>query len=101
MSKNLEPLQQVNKYKVAARKWRNWPDLCQRVFNDVYEMMHDNQTLFLHPKTAWVYEPQWKTTAWNAAWTAADATQKALKDIIACKGYAKVTKKTVAALQSH
>lgn len=86
---NLMPLQQHNTHKVSARKWRNWPDICQRVFNETYECMLPNQSLFLHPKTAPVPDAQWSTTAWNAAWIAADACQKALKDITKGVGYAK------------
>ncbi len=88
-----KPLQQDNRHKVNAKKWRNWPDICQRVFNETYEYMHDNQTMFLHPKTPWLFEPQWNTTCWNAAWVAADACQHALKDIIKGKGYAEEAKK--------
>jgi hypothetical protein len=91
-AKLMEPLQQENKHGVAKRKWRNWPDICQRVFNETYKYMHDNQTHFLHPKSPRQFEPYWKTTCWNAAWTAADACQQALKDIIAMKGYAKAPK---------
>jgi hypothetical protein len=72
----------VNLYKVPSKKWRNWPDLCQRVFNHVYGVMYENQTLFLHPDTKWVYKDQWQTTAWNAAWEAADGCQQSLKAII-------------------
>ena len=89
MAKLLKPLQQENTHKVSARKWRNWPDICQRVFNETFETMEQNQTLFLHPETPWQYGDKWRTTAWNAAWTAADACQHALKDIIKQKGYAK------------
>lgn len=84
------PLQQDNKHKVAVRKWRNWPDICQRVFNATYEDMVGNQDLFTHPKAGKVPDEQWNTTAWNAAWIAADSCQRALKDITKMKGYAKV-----------
>jgi len=43
------------------------------VFNETFETMSDNQGLFRHPKTAAVPQAQWTTTAWNAAWIAADA----------------------------
>lgn len=85
----LHPLQQVNKHKVPARKWKNWPDICQRVFNTTYDGMMIDQRLFLHPKAVPHTSEHWDTTAWNAAWTAADACQKALKDIVAGRGYAK------------
>lgn len=87
MGKLVKPLQQENTYKVVANKWRNWPDICQRVFNETYGVMFENPRLYAHPKAAQVPDSQWKTTCWNAAWTAADACQKALKDIIKAKGY--------------
>lgn len=86
---NALPLQQVNHHKVPARKWRNWPDICQRIFNNTYEQMVLNQPLFLHPKAAASRPEHWTTVAWNAAWTAADAAQQALKDISKGVGYAK------------
>ena len=87
MTKLLIPLQQENVHKVAAKKWKNWPDICQRVFNETYESMRDNQGLFIHPKSETIPHKQWETTAWNAAWIAADSCQKALKDIIKQRGY--------------
>jgi len=81
------PLQQENKFGVGARKWKNWPDICQRVFNETYYVMYHNQSMFMHPKGKENPDLHWKTTAWNAAWVAADACQQALKDIIAVKGY--------------
>ena len=82
------PLQQINKHKVPLKKWKNWPDICQRVFNTTYDAMMIDQRIFLHPNAPSHGSNHWKTTAWNAAWTAADACQKALKDIIAGVGYA-------------
>ncbi len=85
-----KPLQQENIHRVAAKKWKNWPDVCQRVFNQVFELMNDNQRIYQHPKAVPQPNEQWRTTAWNAAWEAADACQQALKDIIKQRGYAKV-----------
>ena len=61
-----------NTYKVPKSQWKKWPELAQRVFNSTYYIMKENQTIFLHPKTDWTFQDQWNTTAWNAAWTAAD-----------------------------
>jgi len=85
----MKPLQQENHYRVAKRKWKNWPDICQRVFNETYESMMENQDLFMHPKAKGIEPAFWTTICWNAAWTAADSAQQALKDIIKMKGYAK------------
>lgn len=62
-----------NSHKVPMRHWRKWTPQARKVFNETYETMLENQGLFLHPKQATVPQAQWKTTAWNAAWTAADA----------------------------
>lgn len=82
-------LQQTNHYEVSKRQWNKWPDICQRVFNQTYELMLYNPALFLHPGQDAPRDEYWTTTAWNAAWTAADATLKALKDIEAGIGYAR------------
>jgi len=62
-----------NVFKVNKKKWKKWSPLARAVFNDVYELMHDNSYLFRHPQDGPVYHKHWKTTAWNAAWIAADA----------------------------
>ena len=89
MPSYLKPLQQRNKHKINPRQWKKWPDIAQRVFNEVYSDMVLNQHLFLHPKADAHAKEHWNTTAHNAAWTAADAVVKALDDIIAGKGYAR------------
>lgn len=87
------PLQQPNKYKVAAKQWAKWPDIAQRVFNETYKSMLHSQWLFLHPNVGQCIPEHWKTTAHNAAWVAADATVAALAGIVAGKGYARKPKK--------
>lgn len=66
-----------NKHGVPLKQWRKWSALARKVFNDVFSTMAKNRTLFLHPAQlkAGVAHKHWKTTAWNAAWTAADATK--------------------------
>lgn len=90
--KLLMPLQQTNHYRVSKNQWKKWPDIAQRVFNETYGVMCENQGLFEHPKTKAVPPEQWDTTAWNAAWTAADAVVTALDGIINQTGYATVPK---------
>lgn len=80
-------LQQENKFNVPKSAWRKWPDVCQRVFNMTYEYMNGTPKAFVHPKAAAVPQEHWNTTAWNAAWIAADNTLQALKDIEAGVGY--------------
>lgn len=62
-----------NLYHVPERQWKKWPPSARQVFNDVYSSMVNNQHLFLHPKQEKASRSHWKTTAWNAAWTAAGA----------------------------
>lgn len=63
-----------NKFKVPAKQWKKWDSTWQKtVFNEVNETMLRNQEMFLHPKAQVVSPAHWKTTCWNAAWTAADA----------------------------
>lgn len=62
-----------NVNKVPLKQWKRWTPAARKVFNETFETMNENQGLFQHPKTAAVPQAQWKTTAWNAAWTAADA----------------------------
>ncbi len=62
-----------NKYKVPLKQWKKWnPDERCR-FNEVYSSMILNQRMFLHPKVKTQAPDKWKTTAWNAAWTAPSA----------------------------
>lgn len=63
----------ANKHKVSQNQWRKWNTLARKVFNEVYSTMKRNQPLFLHPKQSKTEPKLWNTTAWNAAWIAADA----------------------------
>lgn len=62
-----------NVNKVQVRQWRKWSERARIVFNNVFENMTTNQWQFLHPKSKAAPGPLWRTTAWNAAWIAADA----------------------------
>lgn len=66
-------MSESNNHKVPLKQWKRWTPAARKVFNETYETMLENQGLFLHPKSAAIPQAQWKTTAWNAAWTAADA----------------------------
>lgn len=65
----------ANLYRVPVRKWRKWSAMGRQVFNEVYSAMAGNQRLFLHPQQDKISKRMWRTTAWNAAWIAADATR--------------------------
>lgn len=93
MPSYLQPLQQPNRHKVPASQWQRWPDVAQRVFNETYAVLKANKTLYMHPMAAVPVDEYWKTTVWNAAWTAADAVVNSLDDIIDGKGYARARKK--------
>lgn len=71
-----------NSYRVQKRQWTKWSEAARTVFNDVYCVMAYNQGLFLHPSAKKASDEQWITTAWNAAWTAADAVM----DCVPAKG---------------
>jgi hypothetical protein len=58
--------------KVSKRQWKKWNETEQTLFNDLYEVMLYNQSLFNHPLAFKVNGLHWETTAWNAAWMAAD-----------------------------
>ena len=60
-----------NPYRVPQKKWRLWNAEAKRTFNAMYELMLD-QPIFLHPKAEKQPARYWKTTAWNAAWSAAE-----------------------------
>jgi hypothetical protein len=71
-----------NLYKVPLKKWRKWSPLARTVFNRVYDFTFENQWAMLHPKQPKPSPTHWKTTAWNAAWIAADAVDNTIPDEI-------------------
>ena len=66
-----------NLYHVPVRQWRKWDARARQVFNEVYSSMSRNQWTFLHPHQDKISKRMWKTTSWNAAWTAASAAHEA------------------------
>jgi hypothetical protein len=68
-----------NKHKVPVKQWKKWPDDARIAFNELYEEMLGDQTLFMHPHSALQADDCWKTTCWNAAWMSADIAQRANK----------------------
>lgn len=71
----------VNKYKVGKGAWNSWNDSGKNSFNEYYEYFKFNQELFLHPKGVVNSEEHWDTTAWNMAWSVADAVTKASSNV--------------------
>jgi hypothetical protein len=61
---------------VPAALWSRWSKLSKRVFNDTYSFMRHNQTLSTHPEAPRIPLVYWRTIAWNAAVTAAQAAME-------------------------
>jgi hypothetical protein len=62
-----------NVNRVPVKQWAKWSPTARRVFNATHLAMTTDQDLFLHPKATPLPNTQWSTTAWNAAWIAAEA----------------------------
>ena len=71
-----------NRYKVPVKQWRKWSRIARTVFNRVYNFAINNESLLMHPKAPASKPVHWKTTAWNAAWVAADAVDDTLPDYV-------------------
>ena len=67
----------ANKYKVAKSQWKKWNKIAGNSFNDYYEYFLENQWIFKHPESPCERQEYWDTTAWNMAWSLADAVQAA------------------------
>lgn len=61
-----------NKFKVPKKKWNKWGKAARAMFNTMYYTMTHNKNLFEHPDAPEIEKAHWNTTAWNAAWIAAD-----------------------------
>lgn len=68
-----------NIYKVSKKQWKKWNPQEQTLFNELHWYMIENQHLFKHPLGAAQVDKIWKTTAWNAAWMAADILREKRK----------------------
>lgn len=66
-----------NVFHVPSKQWGKWSPVARQVFNEVYSSMRNNQYFFMHPKATLISRAQWETPSWNAAWTAADAVDRA------------------------
>ncbi len=65
-----------NIYNVDEDRWASWSKKSRKMFNHLYDTMAGNQDLYSHPKAAQQIDEYWDTTAWNAAWTAADCINR-------------------------
>lgn len=66
-----------NAYRVPKSQWRKWNAKARETFNWLYGLMMNSPDLFKHPKAKVPPREHRKTTAWNAAWLAADAVRDA------------------------
>lgn len=67
-----------NRHRVGRSQWSKWSEHARSVFNAVYGFMLHNPDLMRHPKQSALPRKFWQTTAWNAAWIAADAVDDAI-----------------------
>lgn len=65
-----------NVNRVPRAQWRKWGSQARKVFNEVYSSLYMNRLLTCHPKAPEIPQHHWRTIAWNAAWLAADATER-------------------------
>lgn len=70
-----------NVYRVHPRKWKKWSVVARGTFNKTYSRMRENPALFRHPSDPPRSKTWASTTAWNAAWIAADHVDETLKAI--------------------
>ena len=66
----------INIAKVPKIQWKRWSKKARSVFNGVYSTMMGSQDLFKHPEDTSTKKEIWRTTAWNAAWVAADSVDE-------------------------
>lgn len=63
-----------NVYRVDAKTWGRWGQVARGQFNQLYGLMAGNMSFFVHPKFPMKFVSRfiWKTTAYNAAYMAAE-----------------------------
>jgi hypothetical protein len=66
-----------NTHRVQRGQWRKWNVKARETFNWLFGLMTKQPDLFTHPKAPKQRPEHRKTTAWNAAWLAADAVKDA------------------------
>ena len=69
-----------NIFYVGKRQWKKWNEAEREMFNDLNEIMLNYKSMFEHPQGPDISNVQWSTTAWNAAWTAAELMRQARKN---------------------
>lgn len=63
----------INTYSVPKKQWAKWNGRARYTFNYVYDLMTMDQSMYLHPEDTPAPDSYWSTTAWNAAWIAAES----------------------------
>lgn len=69
----------TNPHGVPKKQWRKWSTEEQDLFNDLLSFSLAEPQLFLHPLSPLPSESEWKTTAWNFSWMAADFARERRK----------------------
>ena len=62
-----------NVNRVQKKQWSKWSKEARTIFNRCYKFFMKNHDVMNHPKATKQPKEHWKTVAWNAAWTAANA----------------------------
>lgn len=70
----------TNYHRVPKKQWAKWTETGRMTFNVVYGHMMTEAWAYRHPKAEAVPPAHWSTTAWNAAWIAADAASGLMAD---------------------
>ena len=71
-----------NCYNVNYRVWGRWSKEAQAVFNRSYKFYIKDKQFMIHPKADVPTLTHWRTTAWNAAWIAADCVDNVVPSVI-------------------
>lgn len=86
MTNRIDDREPKNIYKVSKRSWSSWTLVGKHVFNKTFATMINNQELFFHPEhlkeKGSMLDNHWKTTAFNAAWTAADVCSRGERHLL-------------------
>jgi len=73
-----------NIFKVPAKQWKKRWVLGRKMFNDMFQIVEKNASLFQHPDfpEKLVSKKIWNTTAFNVAWMSADIVESNIKELI-------------------
>ena len=70
-----------NCYHVQKKVWSEWSKTAQAVFNRSYSFFIKNKETMFHPKAVAPNKVHYRTTAWNAAWIAANSVDNVVTEL--------------------